>query len=44
MLDWVYERARMIRLDDPEERRQVIDAHRQARDFWQAAVARAAAP
>jgi|LSQX01.1.fsa_nt_gb hypothetical protein len=43
-LDWVYERARMIRLDDPEERRQVIDAHRQARDFWQAAVARAAAP
>lgn len=43
-LDWVYERARMIRLDDPVEHRQVIEAHRQARDFWQAAVERANAP
>ena len=37
-LDWVYERARQIRLRDPDERAQVIAAHRKARDFWQKLV------
>ncbi len=37
-LDWVYERARQIRLADPEQQGQVIAAHRQARDFWQKMV------
>lgn len=43
-LDWVYERARLLRLDDPAEHRQVIEAHRQARDFWQAVLEKANAP
>jgi len=34
-LDWVYERARQIKLDDPAQHRAVIDLHRRARDFWQ---------
>ena len=33
-LDWVYERARRIKLADPNEQRQVLQYHRQARDFW----------
>ena len=37
-LDWVYERARQIQLDDPDEQSRVIAAHRQARDFWQRLV------
>ncbi len=37
-LDWVYERARQIRLGDPEEQTRVIAAHRRARDFWQKMV------
>ena len=35
-LDWVYERARQIqKIEDPAERGAVLDAHREARDFWQ---------
>ena len=34
-LDWVYERARQIKLDDPARHGAVIDCHRRARDFWQ---------
>ena len=34
-LDWVYERARQIRLGDPNEQAQVIASHRRARDYWQ---------
>ena len=37
-LDWVYERARQIKLADPEQQRAVIDYHRAARDFWQRRV------
>ena len=37
-LDWVYERAGQIKLSDPEQHAQVIDAHRAARDFWQELV------
>ena len=33
-LDWVIERARQIHIEDPEQRREVLDYHRKARDFW----------
>jgi len=39
-LDWVYERARQIELDDPAQQQTVIDDHRRARDFWQERVGR----
>jgi hypothetical protein len=38
--DWVYERARQIKLDDPPQQRTVIEYHRRARDFWQQRVER----
>jgi hypothetical protein len=34
-LDWVYQRAKQIRAEDPAIARHVLDHHRQARDFWQ---------
>jgi hypothetical protein len=40
-LDWVYQRARQINLDDPAQRKQVLEYHRKARDFWQSRVDRA---
>jgi len=40
-LDWVYERARQIKLADPVQQREVIDYHRKARDFWQDVLSRA---
>jgi hypothetical protein len=40
-LDWVYERARQIKLDDPQQRREVLEYHRKARDFWQDLLAKA---
>jgi len=42
-LDWVYERARQLQLDDDAERAQVLEPHRRARDFWQDLVDRASA-
>ncbi|MBC8355341.1 MAG: CehA/McbA family metallohydrolase [Planctomycetes bacterium] len=33
--DWVYERARRIKIDDAAHRNEVIKPHREARDFWQ---------
>jgi len=39
-LDWVYERARQIKLDDPAQQRTVLEYHRRARDFWQDRVGR----
>ncbi len=39
--DWVYERARRIKIDDKEQREAVIAPHRKARDFWQDLVDRA---
>ncbi|MHB9046449.1 MAG: CehA/McbA family metallohydrolase, partial [Pirellulales bacterium] len=33
-LDWVTERARGLTIDDPDKRREVLEYHRQARDFW----------
>lgn len=33
--DWVYERARQLKVDDPTQREEVLEYHRKARDFWQ---------
>ncbi|MEN6498680.1 MAG: hypothetical protein ABFD16_30615 [Thermoguttaceae bacterium] len=40
-LDWVYERARQIKLDDADQQREVLKYHREARDFWQDLLSRA---
>jgi hypothetical protein len=40
-IDWVYERARQIKLDDPNQRKEVLRWHRQARDFWQDLLSKA---
>lgn len=40
-LDWVFERAKQIKLDDPERQGRVMEYHRRARDFWQDRVKRA---
>ena len=41
-LDWLHERARQIgKITDPDERREVLGYHRQARDFWQDLLQRA---
>ena len=40
-LDWVYERARQIAIDDPQRRSAVLAYHRKARDFWQDLLSRA---
>ncbi|HEV7225653.1 MAG TPA: hypothetical protein VGN42_23305, partial [Pirellulales bacterium] len=37
-LDWVDERAGQIKLDDAEERREVLKFHDQAKQFWQELV------
>lgn len=39
--DWVYERARRIKIEDAEQREEVIKHHRDARDFWQGLLDRA---
>lgn len=40
-LDWVYERAKQIRIDDAAQRSEVLQYHRQARDFWQQVLSKA---
>ena len=40
-LDWVYERAKQIRITDPEQRREVLEYHRKAREFWKGIVDKA---
>lgn len=41
-LDWVFERARQIQqLENAEERRELLEYHRKARDFWQDLVKKA---
>jgi hypothetical protein len=37
-LDWVFERARRINLTDGQQQQEVLEFHRQARDFWQKKV------
>lgn len=40
-LDWVYERARQIKLSDPSQQREALAWHRKARDFWQDLLSKA---
>ncbi len=40
-LDRVYERGRQIQIADPQQRREVMEYHRKARDFWKAVVDKA---
>lgn len=40
-LDWVYERAKRIKLDDEAQRKEVLMYHRAARDFWKKKVEQA---
>jgi hypothetical protein len=40
-LDWVYERARQIEHDNADEKRELLEQHRAARDHWQKLVERA---
>ncbi len=40
-LDWVYERARQIKIADPRQRGEVMEYHRKARDFWKAILEKA---
>jgi hypothetical protein len=40
-LDWVVERAKQIKLADPQQQREALQWHRQARDFWQDLVSKA---
>jgi len=40
-LDWVYERARQIQIEDSEKRHEVMEYHRKARDFWKDRVEKA---
>jgi hypothetical protein len=38
--DWTFERAKQIKLDDADQREEVISYHRTARDFWQSLLDR----
>jgi hypothetical protein len=40
-LDWVYQRAKQIKIDDPDQRAEVLQYHRRARDFWQDVLTKA---
>ena len=40
-LDWDYQRARQIQIADPQQRREVMEYHRKARDFWKGIVEKA---
>ena len=40
-VDWVYERARRIQIEDPQQRAEVLKYHRAARDFWEDLLSRA---
>ncbi|TWT34596.1 CehA/McbA family metallohydrolase [Blastopirellula retiformator] len=42
--DWVFERAGKLDLTDSDQRNEVLDLHRQGRDFWQAIYQKANAP
>jgi hypothetical protein len=42
-LDWTNERSKKLKLDDADERREVLGYHEQARQFWEQRVADATA-
>ena len=37
-MDWVYERARRVKLDDADQQAEILATHKLARDFWQKKV------
>lgn len=37
-LDWVYERARRVKLDDADQQAEILATHKLARDYWQKLV------
>jgi len=39
--EWVYERARQIKLADPKQHAEALSYHRTARDFWRDIISRA---
>ena len=40
-LDWVNERAARVKLDDPQQREEVLEHHAMAKKFWEEMVAKA---
>ncbi len=40
-LDWVYERARRLKIEDVDQHQEVLSHHRAARDYWKELVERA---
>ena len=36
--DWVYERARRVKLDDADQQAEILATHKAARDYWQKLV------
>ena len=40
-VDWEYERAKQIKLDAPDQRNEVMQWHRRARDYWQDLLSKA---
>jgi hypothetical protein len=40
-LDWVYERGRQIKLDNPQQQKEALQWHRQARDYWKDLLSKA---
>jgi hypothetical protein len=40
-VDWVFERAGRVKLDDVDQKNEVLEYHRLARDFWQKKLAEA---
>jgi len=37
-MDWVFERARRVKLDDADQQAEILATHKLARDFWQQKV------
>ena len=40
-LDWIDDRSKQIKLEDPEQKSEVLDLHRKARDYWQEILSKA---
>lgn len=40
-LDWVVERARQLNVSDPQQRSEVLEYHRKARDYWRNLLSKA---
>jgi hypothetical protein len=40
-LDWVIDRAKQIKIDDPEQQKEILEYHTQAHDYWKNLVEKA---